>query len=112
MPVPKPAHTHILKKRIKTVEPRTGHRKYHPPRIGSNPYFICDHNIDERQISEAIEKTKMSLCDPSVLKKAAYRQMIGAGCLFHDLPKFAKVNNAPTRNFAPNRFRLTLSVTV
>ena len=48
---------------------------------------------DERNIRSAIEQTDMPLCDPGVLEKAAYRQMIAAGCLLHDLPDHASVNN-------------------
>ncbi len=48
---------------------------------------------DERNIRDAILDTDMNLCDPGILEKSAYRQMIAAGCLLHDLPNFAKANN-------------------
>lgn len=48
---------------------------------------------DERNIREAILQTDMTLSDPGILEKAAFRMMMATGCLLHDLPAHADINN-------------------
>ena len=48
---------------------------------------------DETNIRNAIHEANIPLCNPGILDKSAFRQMMAIGCLLHDLPQHTDINN-------------------